>query len=164
MMLAGALTGAPGSDPSIDGCARQPSSPTACRCSADAHSHAHGRIRPNSHVANASDDGAQVWGLPSAGCSAHWTRYFTEVYPRKHAEWRAQGRVVVHCCPSSGLGNYLRSLPPALIYSMVTEQALTLHRLSSCYKELRQFAKAAQLLEFSEEEKKDVDVKSLFNT
>ena len=126
MMLAGALTGAPGSDPSIDGCARQPSSPTACRCSADAHSHAHGRIRPNSHVANASDDGAQVWGLPSAGCSAHWTRYFTEVYPRKHAEWRAQGRVVVHCCPSSGLGNYLRSLPPALIYSMVTEQALTL--------------------------------------
>ena len=28
-----------------------------------------------------------------------------------------------------------------------TEQALTLHRLSSCYKELRQFAKAAQLLD-----------------
>lgn len=66
------------------------------------------------------------WGLPTPGCSARWTRYFTEVYPRQHAEWRAQGRVVVHCCASSGLGNYLRSLPSALVYSMITEQALTL--------------------------------------
>ena len=66
------------------------------------------------------------WGLPSASCSANWTRYWTEEYPRQHRAWRAQGRVVAHCSEHTGLGNYLRSIPAALVFSMVTEQALTL--------------------------------------
>ena len=66
------------------------------------------------------------WGLPSSGCSNSWVRYWTEVYPKQHAEWRARGRVVVHCTDHNGLGNYLKSLPSALIYSAATEQALTL--------------------------------------
>ena len=32
----------------------------------------------------------------------------------------------MHCAPHQGLGNYLRSLPAALIYSALTQQALTL--------------------------------------
>ena len=66
------------------------------------------------------------WGLPSAGCPGNWTHYWTHIYPQQHREWRAQGRVVVHCTEHTGLGNYLRSLTSALVYSMVTEQALTL--------------------------------------
>ena len=79
----------------------------------------------------ASDDVTPLptssWGLPSAGCPGNWTRYWTEVYPQQHRAWKAQGRVVVHCTHHTGLGNYLRSVPGALVYSMITEQALTLH-------------------------------------
>lgn len=78
-------------------------------------------------VPEVSDTDERTWGLPSAGCPGNWTRYWTHVYPRLHREWRAKGRVVVHCTHHTGLGNYLRSVPGALVYSAITEQALTLY-------------------------------------
>ena len=65
------------------------------------------------------------WGLPSAGCTGNWTHYWTRIYPEQHRRWRAQGRVVAHCTDHTGFGNYLRSIPAALVYSAITEQALT---------------------------------------
>lgn len=100
-----------------DACAAQEQPASGeCRCKASS----------SDNSTNASSHSKLDWGLPTPSCNAQWTHYFTNIYPQKHAEWRAQGRVVVHCSASSGLGNYLRSLPSALIYSMITEQALTL--------------------------------------
>ena len=98
------------------------SSASRCQCAAVQDARTRGEGGPKT-----VDGGrAHGWGLPSHGCPGNWTRYFTDVYPRLHREWMAQDRVVVHCSPSAGLGNYLRSLPSALIYSMATEQALVL--------------------------------------
>ena len=94
-------------------CDSRPAGP--CRCD-----------RPAGVQRNLSLTRRHVWGLPSAGCAENWTHYWVHEYPRLHREWRAQGRVVVHCAPHAGLGNYLRALPSAIVYSAITAQALTL--------------------------------------
>ena len=66
------------------------------------------------------------WGLPSAGCPYEWTRFWADQFPRLHREWRAQNRVVVHCSRHTGFGNWVSGLPAALMYSLATEQALSL--------------------------------------
>ena len=66
------------------------------------------------------------WGLPAAGCVGNWTDFFVNEYPALHRMWRAQNRTVVHCSGHAGLGNWLRGLGAALMYSVFTKQALTL--------------------------------------
>mmetsp|Transcript_33176 Transcript_33176/g.82805 ORF Transcript_33176/g.82805 Transcript_33176/m.82805 type:complete len:221 (-) Transcript_33176:76-738(-) len=64
------------------------------------------------------------WGLPTAACPA--SDYLLTDYPASHGQWRAQGRVLVHCSRSGALGNVLRSVPTALLVAMMLDLALVL--------------------------------------
>lgn len=64
------------------------------------------------------------WGLPTATCPA--TPYLLEQYPRLHAQWKRSGRLLVHCARSAALGNYVLSIPAALLLSILLERALIL--------------------------------------
>jgi hypothetical protein len=90
---------------------------TPCRCSAPSNA---------SLVEQAQETSAMRWGLPSAGCSFSWIRFWVQEYPRLHAQWRAEGRVAVHCSSATGFGNWVQGLAGALVYSMIMGQALTL--------------------------------------
>lgn len=64
------------------------------------------------------------WGLPTHACPA--TPYLLQEYPSSHERWLSEGRVLVHCSTSGGFGDYLKSLPSALVLSMLLELALVL--------------------------------------
>lgn len=49
-----------------------------------------------------------------------------EEYPRLHRQWLSEGRVLVHCSMSGGLGDYLKSITSMVVLSMLTELALVL--------------------------------------
>ena len=74
------------------------------------------------------DDSAPVsWGLPTAACpldEAAASFWLTD-FPAKHARWKKEGRVLIHC-DRSALGNYMRVLPTALLVSVLLELALVL--------------------------------------
>ena len=90
---------------------------TRCRCGASLHT--------------SSPPEEAHWGLPTPGCSSvpmhRWTAFLVNEYPAAHRRWRSQGRVLVHCTSSAGLGDYLRGLPAVMVLSILTELALTLH-------------------------------------
>ena len=76
--------------------------------------------RPQSHKGGMGE----AWGLPTHQCPAG--DYLLRSYPAQHAVWLAQGRVLFHCSSSLGFGDYLRSIPPALVVAISMELALLL--------------------------------------
>ena len=67
------------------------------------------------------------WGLPTAACRLDdaASRFWLIEFPAKHARWKREGRVLIHC-DRSALGNYMRALPTALLVSVLLELALVL--------------------------------------
>ena len=64
------------------------------------------------------------WGLPTAACPA--PRYLTHDYPRLHRERLRRGDVLYHCSNTGALGDYPRSIPEALVLSIVLDRAFLL--------------------------------------
>ena len=64
------------------------------------------------------------WGLPSDGCPA--APYLVDEYPKRHAALIAEGRILIHCARSNNFGNYLQSVPSAVLMSVLTDRALIL--------------------------------------
>ena len=64
------------------------------------------------------------WGLPTASCPT--TDYMMRELPVQHAQWKAQGRVLVHCSAAGGLGDYFKGLPAAFLLSLVLELAFVM--------------------------------------
>ena len=52
--------------------------------------------------------------------------YLANVYPKEHARWRCEGRLLVFCAESSGLGSFMKAFPAAVVASILTERALIL--------------------------------------
>ena len=52
--------------------------------------------------------------------------YFKHSYPLAHTEWRRQGRLIVLCSDTTGLGGYIGGLSAGLAVSILTERALIL--------------------------------------
>ena len=52
--------------------------------------------------------------------------YFENVYPAQHARWLAEGRLLLFCSASSGLGSWLAGVHSLLAASILTERALIL--------------------------------------
>lgn len=103
-------------------CEQLPREEGGCHCGALNSTAPLRHRRGRSHAST-----SRAWGLPSEGCLAtNWTTFLVRDYPALHRQWRAEGRVLEHCSRSTGLGDYLRSLPSALVFSALTELALTL--------------------------------------
>lgn len=92
---------------------------TSCQCGATL-------TLPEIKSLSLDDNATSWWGLPTATCSGGWTQFWTDEYPKLHAQWRAANRIVVHCSIHTGFGNWLGGVSAALAYSIVTEQALSL--------------------------------------
>ena len=41
--------------------------------------------------------------------------YLANVYPKEHARWRCEGRLLVFCAESSGLGSFMLAFPAAVV-------------------------------------------------
>ena len=64
------------------------------------------------------------WGLPSDGCPA--APYLVDEYPKRHAALIAEGRILIHCARSNNFGDYLQSVPSAVLMSVLADRALIL--------------------------------------
>ena len=64
------------------------------------------------------------WGLPTPSCPA--VPYMLKEYPTLHRRWHAEGRILIHCSRSAGLGNYMRSVPAAVLLALLLDRALVL--------------------------------------
>ena len=80
-----------------------------------------GDCRCSAHGMAPLDPEMKRWGLPTPECPA--APYLLHDFPIQHQQWRAQGRVLVHCNRGTGLGDYLRGLPSAFILSLILELA-----------------------------------------
>ena len=63
------------------------------------------------------------WGLPSASCKP--SRHMLEEYPRLHARWRREDRILVYCSDTAW-GNFVLGLPAAVLAAVLMERALIL--------------------------------------
>ena len=65
-----------------------------------------------------------AWGLPTAACPA--ARYLVKDYPRQYQRLRSEGRILFHCSRAGGLGDYMRSVPEAIVLAVLLERAFVL--------------------------------------
>ena len=105
--------------------------------------HKEQQCQSSASVSPQVDDSAPVsWGLPTAACplDEEAARFWLTEFPAKHARWKKEGRVLIHC-DRSALGNYMRVLPTALLVSVLLELALVLE----CDKPADSMRKSAEL-------------------
>ena len=68
---------------------------------------------------------SQRWGLPSASCPA--SHYLLHQYPKLHAQWSEEGRVLAFCWIPTGWGNYLLGVSTAVLMGILLDRAVILN-------------------------------------
>ena len=80
--------------------------------------------------------------------------YLANVYPKEHARWRCEGRLLVFCAESSGLGSFMLAFPAAVVASILTERALILecpfdHQAAGISNRIGRFFRGANSIDWS---------------